>query len=99
MGLERGLNLCDAVYRLEEDGMRRWMVRGDEKGYLRASFWVSYSEAYESDHKTVRMWGRRIPAAEAVVDSVAKAVGSDEGVLKTFMAGLKRSGVIPRNIP
>ena len=89
MGLERGLNMGDAVYRLEE-GMRRWMVRGDEKGYLRASFWVAYSEAYESDHKTVRRWGRRIPAAEAVVDSVSKAVGSDERVLKAFLAGLQR---------
>ena len=89
MGLERGLNMGDAVYRLEE-GMRRWMVRGDEKGYLRASFWVAYSDAYESDHKTVRRWGRRIPAVEAVVDSVSKAVGSDERVLKAFMAGLKR---------
>ena len=90
MGLERGLDMGDAIYRLEE-GMRRWMVRGKEKGYLRASFWAAYSEAYESE-KTVKRWGRRIPAVEAVVDGVLEAVGSDERVLKAFMAGLKRSG-------
>lgn len=90
MGLERGLDMGDAVSRLEE-GMRRWMVSGKEKGYLRASFWAAYSEAYESE-KTVRRWGRRIPAVEAVVDSVLEAVGSDERVLKAFMVGLKRSG-------
>lgn len=87
MGLERGGGGGGVVvYRLEE-GMRRWMVRGNEKGFLRASFWTAYSEAYESD-KTVRRWGRRIPPVEAVVDSIFKAVGSDERVLK---AEVKRS--------
>lgn len=90
MRLERGLDLGDTVYRLEE-GMRRWMVRGKEKGYLRASFWATYSEAFESE-KTVRSWGRRIPDIDAVVDSILEAVGGDERILKAFMAGLKRSG-------
>ncbi|KAK9277171.1 hypothetical protein L1049_006710 [Liquidambar formosana] len=90
MGLERGLDVGGAVYRLEE-GMRRCMVRGKEKGYMRASFWAAYSEAYGSE-KSVRKWGRRIPAMEVVVDSVVEAVGSDERVLKVLVEGLKKSG-------
>ena len=66
---------------------------------MRASFWDTYSEASESDHKTVRRWGRQIPAAAAVVNSVSKAVRSDEKVLmKTFMAELKRSGLVEKEI-
>ncbi|CAL5428807.1 unnamed protein product [Camellia sinensis] len=90
MGLDRGLEVGGIVYRLEE-GMRRWMVRGNEKGFLRASFWAVYSEAFGCE-KSMRRWGRRIPAMEAVVDSVVEAVGSDERVLKALMEGLKRSG-------
>ena len=48
IGLERGVDVGGAVYRLEE-GMRRWAVRGKEKNYLRASFWAAYSEVYGSD--------------------------------------------------
>ncbi|KAF2299185.1 hypothetical protein GH714_030926 [Hevea brasiliensis] len=62
-----------------EEGMKRWMVRGKEKGYLRASFWPSYCEAYGSE-KLMKRWGRRLPALDVVVDSVAEATGSDERV-------------------
>ncbi|XP_030513607.2 methyltransferase FGSG_00040 isoform X2 [Rhodamnia argentea] len=90
-GLEGGMDVGGVVYRLEE-GMRRWNARGREKGYLRASFWAAYSETYASE-KSVKKWGRRIPAAEAVVDSVAEATGSDERVLKVLVEQLSsRSG-------
>ncbi|XP_057949139.1 methyltransferase FGSG_00040 [Malania oleifera] len=90
LGIERGLDIGSAVYRLEE-GMRRWMVRKREKGYLRASFWAAFSEVYTSE-KMVRRWGRRVPAMEVVVDSVVEAVGSDERLLKVVVEGLRRRG-------
>ncbi|XWS34125.1 hypothetical protein CRYUN_Cryun21dG0013200 [Craigia yunnanensis] len=90
IGLEKGVDVGGAVYRLEE-GMRRWAIRGKEKGYLRASFWAAYSEVYGSD-RLMKRWGRRIPATEVVVDSVVEVVGSDERVLKVVVEGLKRSG-------
>ncbi|KAL0336406.1 UNVERIFIED_CONTAM: Anaphase-promoting complex subunit [Sesamum radiatum] len=78
IALGKGLvDMGSLVYRLEE-GMRRWMVRGRGKGYLRASFWEAYSRVFGSE-KLMRKWGRKILAAEAVVDSVVDAVGSDEG--------------------
>ncbi|KAF2290078.1 hypothetical protein GH714_001787 [Hevea brasiliensis] len=90
MGLERGLEVGGAIFRLEE-GMKRWMVRGKEKGYLRASFWPSYCEAYGSE-KLMKRWGRRLPALDVVVDSVAEATGSDERVVKVLlMGGLRRT--------
>ncbi|KAE9449675.1 hypothetical protein C3L33_18425, partial [Rhododendron williamsianum] len=89
IGIDRGLEVGGMVYRLEE-GMRRLNARGKEKGYLRASFWGVYSETFESE-KSMRRWGRRIPAIEVVVDSVAEAVGSDERVLKVVKKGLKRN--------
>lgn len=90
MGLERGIDEGGAIFRLEE-GMKRWMVRGKEKGYLRASFWAAYCEAYSSE-RSVKRWVRRIPAVDVVVDNVAEAVGSDERVLGVLMEGLKRNG-------
>ncbi|XP_050203691.1 methyltransferase FGSG_00040 [Mercurialis annua] len=88
IGVERGgLDVGGAIFRLEE-GMKRWMVRGKEKGYLRASFWGAYSEAYGSE-KTVKRWGRRLPGADVVADSVAEATGSDERIIKVLM---KKSG-------
>lgn len=90
VGIERGLDLGGVVYRLEEC-MRRWMVRGKAKGYLRASFWATYAEVYGTD-KLMRRWGRRIPVVEMVVDSVVDGVGGDERVLKVFMEGIKRNG-------
>lgn len=89
IALERGMDVGCAVHRLEE-GMRRWVVRGKEKGYLRASFWSAYSEAYGSE-KSMKRWGRRIPAGEAVVDSVLEVVGSDERLVKVLVEGLKKS--------
>lgn len=90
MGLERGMEAGGVVYRLEE-GMRRWMVRGKEKGFLRASFWAAFYGAYSSE-KLAKRWGRRIPPADSVVDSVAEIVGSDERVLKILLERLKKSG-------
>ncbi|KAJ4828079.1 hypothetical protein Tsubulata_027224 [Turnera subulata] len=90
MGLRRGTDVGGAISRLEE-GMRRWMVRGKEKGYVRASFWDAYCEAYASD-KSARRWGSRIPAADVAVDSVVEATGIDERVSKVLIQGSKRSG-------
>ncbi|KAJ4711377.1 Histone-lysine N-methyltransferase [Melia azedarach] len=86
IGLERGIDAGSAVYRLEEN-MKRWIVRGKEKGYLRASIWGAYSETYGTE-RLMKRWGRRIPTMEAVVDSVVEAVGSDERIMK---GGLKRN--------
>lgn len=85
------VDMGNLVCRLEE-GMRRWMVRGRGKGYLRASFWSSYSKAFGSE-KVMRKWGRKIPAADAVVDSVVDAVGSDERIVRVFVEGLRRGGI------
>ncbi|KAJ7953842.1 Histone-lysine N-methyltransferase [Quillaja saponaria] len=90
IGLERGMDVGGIVYRLEEE-MRRWMVRGRERAYLRASFWSAYSEAYRSD-RTMKRWGRRIPAMDAVVDSIVDVVGSHERLLKIFTEGMKKNG-------
>ncbi|KNA06449.1 hypothetical protein SOVF_180940 [Spinacia oleracea] len=89
-GLERGQDVGCAIFRLEEC-MRRWVMRGKEKGYFRASFWKAFSEAYESE-KTIRRWGRKIPALEVIVDSLVEVVGSDERVLKVLVRKLKKSG-------
>ncbi|CDP00361.1 unnamed protein product [Coffea canephora] len=92
MVLGKGLDMGAFVYKLEE-GMKRWLVRGKGKGYLRASFWEAYAEAFGSE-RSVRRWGRRIPPIETLVDSVVDAVGSDERVVKLLMKGLKRSGKV-----
>lgn len=89
-GLERGIDVGGAVYRLEE-GMRRWVVRGKEKGYLRASFWAAFCEVYRSE-KTVKRWGRRIPPMDSVVDSIAESMGSDERLLKIMFEKSKYHG-------
>ncbi|XP_021910169.1 LOW QUALITY PROTEIN: uncharacterized protein LOC110823968 [Carica papaya] len=90
VSLERGVDVGGAIFRLEE-GMRKRVVRGKERGYLRASFWGTYSEVYSTE-RLMRRWGRRIPAIESVVDSVVDAVGSDERILKIVMEGLKKNG-------
>nr|POE59551.1 putative protein lysine methyltransferase set6 [Quercus suber] len=95
IGLERGIDMGGAVYRSEEC-MRRCVVRGKQKGYLRASYWPAYSEAYGSQ-KSMRRWGQRIPAVDAVVDSLVEVVGSDERLLKVLIEGLnKSSGVLDK---
>ena len=90
IGIERGMDVGGLVYKLEEQ-MKRWKVRGKEKGYLRASFWSLYSEAYGSE-RCIKRWGRRIPALDAVVDSITDVVGGDHRVLKILMEELKRKG-------
>lgn len=92
--LGKGIDMGGVVYRLEE-GMKRWMVRGKGKGYLRASFWEAYGKAYQSE-KVMRKWGRKIPAMETVVDSVVvDAVGTDHRVVKVFLESLNtRNGHI-----
>ncbi|KAK7362371.1 hypothetical protein VNO77_04482 [Canavalia gladiata] len=88
IGLERGMDVGSVVYKLEEQ-MKRWKVRGKEKGYLRASFWSAYSEAYRSE-KAMKRWGRRIPTVEAVIDSITDVVGGDHRLLKLLMEELKK---------
>ncbi|XP_060215324.1 methyltransferase FGSG_00040 [Lycium barbarum] len=88
MFLGKGLEMGGVVYRLEES-MRRLMVRGKGKGYLRASFWQVYFEVYESE-RLMRKLGSKIPLMESVVDSVVDAVGSDERIVKLLMGRLKR---------
>jgi hypothetical protein len=90
VGIERGMDVGGLVYKLEEQ-MKRWKVRGKEKGYLRASFWSLYSEAYGSE-RCMKRWGRRIPALDAVVDSITDVVGGDHRVLKILMEELKKKG-------
>ncbi|KAJ0816568.1 putative [histone H3]-lysine(4) N-trimethyltransferase chromatin remodeling SET family [Helianthus annuus] len=90
MGYEIGVDVGTTVYKLEES-MKRWMVRGKMKGYLRASFWKVYSELFVSE-KLMRKWGRRVPTMEVVVDSVVEAVGGDERVLRVVVEGMKRNG-------
>ncbi|CAN4124477.1 unnamed protein product [Withania somnifera] len=84
----KGLDNGGVVYRLEES-MRRWMVRGKGKGYMRLSFWQVYSEVYESE-RLLRKWGSKIPVMDNVLDSVVDAVGSDERIVTLLMRGLKR---------
>ncbi|KAK7251903.1 hypothetical protein RIF29_35506 [Crotalaria pallida] len=90
IGLERGMDVGGVVYKLEEH-MKRWNVRGKGKAYLRASFWSAYSEAYRSE-KCMQRWGRKIPALDAVVDSIIDVVGGDHRLLKILMKELKKNG-------
>ncbi|KAK4263479.1 hypothetical protein QN277_028878 [Acacia crassicarpa] len=90
IGLERGMDVGSAVYKLEEE-MKRWKVRGKEKAYLRASFWSAYSEVYRTE-RFMKRWGRRIPAMEAVVYSVIDVIGGDERLLKIQLEEMKKNG-------
>ncbi|KAL2344521.1 hypothetical protein Fmac_005806 [Flemingia macrophylla] len=90
IGFERGMDVGGVVYKLEEQ-MKRWKVRGKEKGYLRASFWEAYCETYRSE-RAMKRWGRRIPTVEAVVDSITDVVGGDHRLLKMMMEEMKKSG-------
>ncbi|KAJ8774610.1 hypothetical protein K2173_017056 [Erythroxylum novogranatense] len=90
MLLERGIDAGSVVFRLEER-MRRWTVRGNERGYLRASFWNAYGEAYGSE-KLIRKWRGRIPATDVVVDSVVDVNGSDDRLLRLLREELSRGG-------
>jgi hypothetical protein len=47
----------------------REIEMGLERGMDMGGFWSAYSEAYGSD-KSMKRWGRRIPAADAAMDSV-----------------------------
>ncbi|WOL02676.1 hypothetical protein Cni_G11395 [Canna indica] len=67
MAMKGGANIEGVVVRLEE-GLRKWMVKRKEKGFLRASLWQAYSSVYESE-RLMRRCGRRIPAAAAVAES------------------------------
>ncbi|KAL0695365.1 hypothetical protein Bca4012_062545 [Brassica carinata] len=87
-GLERGVDAGNAVYMVEE-GMKRWKVKGKDKGLLRASYWGVYEEVYNSE-RLMRRWGRKVPSVEVVVDSVSDVVGSDERLLKMVVEGMKK---------
>ncbi|KAJ0257774.1 SET domain protein 35 [Hirschfeldia incana] len=88
MGLERGVDAGNAVYTVEE-GMKRWKVKGKDKGLLRASYWGVYEECYNSE-RLMRRWGRKVPSMEVVVESVADVVGSDERLVKMVVEGMKK---------
>ncbi|CAM8979959.1 unnamed protein product [Rhodiola kirilowii] len=91
IGLENGLETGNGVFKLEES-MKKWNLRGGkEKGFLRASFLSAYVGTYKCE-RMMRKWGRRIPPKEAVVESVAEAVGSDERLLMMAVEGLKGGG-------
>ncbi|BAT74491.1 hypothetical protein LR48_Vigan01g118400 [Vigna angularis] len=97
IGLERGMDVGGVVFKLEEQ-MKRLKVRGKEKGYLRASFWEAYSQAYRTE-RAMKRWGRKIPTAEAVVDSITDVVGGDHRLLKFVMEEFKKNsgGVVERD--
>ena len=88
MGLERGVDAGNAVYTVEE-GMKRWKVKGKDKGLLRASYWGVYEEVYNSE-RLMRRWGKKVPTMEVVVDSVSDVIGSDERLLKMLVEGMKQ---------
>ncbi|ESQ34307.1 hypothetical protein EUTSA_v10007288mg [Eutrema salsugineum] len=88
MGLERGVDAGNAVYMVEE-GMKRWKVKGKDKGLLRASYWGVYDEIYSSE-RLMRRWGRKIPTMEVVVDSVSDVTGSDERLMKLLVEDVKK---------
>ncbi|KAL1194533.1 Histone-lysine N-methyltransferase ASHR1 [Cardamine amara subsp. amara] len=91
MGLERGVDAGNAVYMVEE-GMKRWKVKGKDKGLLRASYWGVYDDIYNSD-RLMKRWGRKIPTMEVVVDSVSDVIGSDERLMKMAVEGMmKKNG-------
>ncbi|XP_010460268.1 PREDICTED: uncharacterized protein LOC104741174 [Camelina sativa] len=88
MGLERGVDAGNAVYMMEE-GMKRWKVKGKDKGLLRASYWGVYDEVYNSE-RLMKRWGRKIPTMEVVVDSVSDFIGSDERLMKLAVEGMMK---------
>lgn len=93
VGMESGgdSDMGGVVVKLEQV-MRRWMLKEKEKGFLRASYWAAFLQIFESERLTSK-WGRRIPAAETVAESVAEAAGGDDKVVKVAVAeGLKRGG-------
>ncbi|KAJ8629275.1 hypothetical protein MRB53_022598 [Persea americana] len=92
-GMEAGgeLDMGGVVVKLEQV-MRRWMLKEKEKGFMRASYWPAFSQIFKSE-RLMSKWGRRIPAAETVAESVAEAIGGDDKVVKVAVAeGLKRGG-------
>ncbi|KAG9451371.1 hypothetical protein H6P81_011336 [Aristolochia fimbriata] len=82
---ESGSDMGEVTVRLEEL-MKKRMMKGTEKGYLRASFWAAFSGVIASE-RLMRRVGRRIPGVEAVVENVAEATGADDRLLKLFMDG------------
>ena len=92
-GMEAGgeLDMGGVVVKLEQV-MRRWMLKEKEKEFMRASYWPAFPQIFKSE-RLMSKWGRRIPAAEAVAESVAESIGGDDKVVKVAVAeGLKRGG-------
>ncbi|KFK44587.1 hypothetical protein AALP_AA1G278100 [Arabis alpina] len=96
MGLERGVDAGNAVHMVEE-GMKRWKVKGKDKGLLRASYWGVYDEIYNSE-RLMKRWGRKIPTMEVVVDSVYDVIGSDERLMKMVVEEMKKKNGACSNI-
>lgn len=87
MGLERGVDVGNVVYMVEE-GMKRWKVKGKDKGLLRVFYWGVYEEVYNLE-RFMRRWGKKVLIMEVVVDSVFDVIGSDERLLKMLVEGMK----------
>ncbi|PKA49779.1 Histone-lysine N-methyltransferase ATXR2 [Apostasia shenzhenica] len=73
-----------------EDMVRRCGLKGKEKGFLRASFWSTYSYVYDSER--LKKWGGRIPAEISMAESIFDAVGGDERVMKIVLRRLMKNG-------
>ncbi|KAF6148179.1 hypothetical protein GIB67_011954 [Kingdonia uniflora] len=91
VAFEFGSDMGAMIIKLEK-GMRKAKMKGKEKGYLRASYWTAFLKVYKLE-KLVKKWGRRIPTAEAIAESIAEAVGGDERVLKVVVQGLKKYAI------
>ncbi|KAK7391760.1 hypothetical protein VNO78_20181 [Psophocarpus tetragonolobus] len=90
------MDMGAVVYQFKEQ-MKRLKVKGKEKGYLRVSFWETYSQAYRSD-RALKRWRRRIPTVEGVIDSITHVMGEDHRLLKMMVQELKKNsdGVVER---
>ncbi|XP_068641296.1 methyltransferase FGSG_00040 [Aristolochia californica] len=87
---ESGPDMDEVAVRLEEL-MKKWiLVKGTEKGFLRASFWAAFADVIASERLTRRV-GRRIPAVEMLVNNAAEATGADHRLLKLLVERLQKN--------
>ncbi|KAL6008297.1 hypothetical protein ACLOJK_033803 [Asimina triloba] len=75
-----------------EQSMKRWMVKGKERGFLRASFWSAFSATFKCQRE-MRRWGRRIPPPATAAECAVEAVGGDERVVSLVVDAWKKGGV------
>lgn len=86
---ERELELSEFNGSMEgvEDKVGKWGLKGKEKGYLRASFWMGYCN--ESEKLKRRRVGSRIAEEISVAGSIFDAVGGDERVMRSLLKRMK----------